>query len=90
MGLADAEGIIRIIGDRSPWRSVNDARLLRQYERERNADFAVMGHGNDYLQQILTHPHPVLQTLRNWGMNRFEESQLLKTWVAQRAMGVTG
>lgn len=89
-GLADAESIIRIIGDRSPWRSVNDPRLLRQYERERNADFAVMGHGNDYLQQILTHPHPILQTLRNWGMNRFEESPLLKTWVARRAMGVTG
>ena len=90
MGLADAEGIIRIICDRNPWRSVNDPRLLRQYERERNADFAVMGHGNDYLQQILTHPHPMLQTLRNWGMNRFQESTLLKTWVTRRAMGVTG
>lgn len=89
-GLADAESLIRIVGDRSPWRSVNDPKLLRRYARERSADFALMGHGNDFLQQILTHPHPVLQTLRNWGMNRFERNNLLKTWVARRAMGVTG
>jgi 2-polyprenyl-6-methoxyphenol hydroxylase-like FAD-dependent oxidoreductase len=34
------------------------------------------------------HPHPLVQTLRNWGMKGFERSGPLKQWVARKAMGV--
>lgn len=67
-----------------------DPKLLRQYERARKADFAVMGQANDALQQLFTNPHPALQAMRNWGMNRFEHSGPIKQWVARRAMGVLG
>lgn len=87
LGLADVAELVRVLDTRPYWRSVDDARLLRQYERARKADFAVIGQAGDALQQLFAHPHPALQALRNWGMNRFEQSGPLKQWVARRAMG---
>ena len=90
VGLSDVDELVRVLVGRPYWRSVGDPRLLRQYERARKADFAVMGQANDALQQLFTNPHPALQTLRNWGMNRFEQSGPIKQWVARRAMGTLG
>lgn len=90
MGLADVAELVAVITNRPYWRSVGDARVLRQYERARKAEFAVMGQANDVLQQLFTNRHPVVQAMRNWGMNRFEASGPIKQWVARRAMGATG
>ena len=90
MGLADGAELVRVLTERAYWRSVADPKLLRQYERARKADFAVMGQANDVLQQLFTNPHPALQAMRNWGMNRFESSGPIKQWVARRAMGAHG
>jgi ubiquinone biosynthesis UbiH/UbiF/VisC/COQ6 family hydroxylase len=90
MGLADVGELVRVLTGRPYWRSVGDPKLLRQYERARKADFAVMGQANDALQQLFTNPHPALQAMRNWGMNRFESSGPIKQWVARRAMGTSG
>ena len=90
MGLADVAELVAIITGRAYWRSVGDVRLLRQYERARKAEFAVMGQGNDVLQQLFTNRHPVVQAMRGWGMNRFEASGPIKQWVARRAMGARG
>ena len=90
MGLADVAELVQVLTERPYWRSVGDPKLLRQYERARKADFAVMGQANDALQQLFTNPHPALQAMRNWGMNRFEGSGPIKQWVARRAMGASG
>jgi 2-polyprenyl-6-methoxyphenol hydroxylase-like FAD-dependent oxidoreductase len=90
VGLADVAELVRVLTQRPYWRSVGDPKLLRQYERARKADFAVMGQANDALQQLFTNPHPAIQTLRNWGMNRFDNSGPIKQWVARRAMGSSG
>lgn len=90
MGLADVAELVNVITSRPYWRSVGDARVLRQYERARKAEFAVMGQANDVLQQLFTNRHPVVQAMRTWGMNRFEASGPIKQWVARRAMGATG
>lgn len=90
LGLADVTELVRVLTTRPYWRSVGDPKLLRQYERARKADFAMMGQANDALQQVLTRAHPALQALRNWGMNRFDQSGPIKHWVASRAMGATG
>jgi 2-polyprenyl-6-methoxyphenol hydroxylase-like FAD-dependent oxidoreductase len=90
MGLADVAELVRALTERPYWRSVGDPKLLRQYERARKADLAVMGQANDALQQLFTNPHPALQAMRNWGMNRFESSGPIKQWVARRAMGTSG
>ena len=90
MGLADVTELVAVITNRPYWRSVGDARLLRQYERARKAEFAVMGQANDVLQRLFTNRHPAVQALRNWGMTQFEASGPIKQWVARRAMGSTG
>lgn len=87
LGLADAAELVRVLDARPYWRSVGDTRLLRQYERSRKADLAVIGQAGDALHQLFANPHPGLQALRNWGMNSFERSPLIKQWVARRAMG---
>lgn len=87
LGLGDVAELVRVLSERPYWRSVGDMRLLRPYERARKADFALIGQTGDALQQLFANPHPALQSLRNWGMNRFEQSGLLKHWVTQRAMG---
>ena len=89
MGLADVAELVTVVTGRAYWRSVGDARLLRQYERARKAEFAVMGRANDVLQQLFTNRHPAVQAMRNWGMNQFEASGPIKQWVARRAMGTT-
>jgi 2-polyprenyl-6-methoxyphenol hydroxylase-like FAD-dependent oxidoreductase len=90
MGLADVAELVAVIAGRAYWRSVGDPRLLRQYERARKAEFAVMGQANDVLQQLFTNRHPAVQAMRNWGMNRFEASGPIKQWIARRAMGALG
>lgn len=90
LGLADVAELVQVLTTRPYWRSVGDPKLLRQYERARKAEFAMMGQANDALQQVLTRAHPALQALRNWGMNRFDQSGPIKQWVASRAMGATG
>lgn len=90
LGLADVAELVNVLTTRPYWRSVGDPKLLRQYERARKAEFAMMGQANDALQQVLTRAHPALQALRNWGMNRFNQSGPIKHWVASRAMGATG
>jgi 2-polyprenyl-6-methoxyphenol hydroxylase-like FAD-dependent oxidoreductase len=87
LGLADAAELVRVLSTRPYWRSVGDAQLLRQYERARKADLAVIGQAGDALQRLFSNPNPALQALRNWGMNQFERSGPIKQWVARRAMG---
>ncbi len=87
MGLADVNELVRVLSTKAYWRTLDDPRLLRQYERARKADFALLGQANDALQQIFTQASPTLRTLRNWGMNQFERSGSIKHWVTRRAMG---
>jgi 2-polyprenyl-6-methoxyphenol hydroxylase-like FAD-dependent oxidoreductase len=87
LGLGDVTELVRILDERPYWRTVGDPKLLRQYERARKAELALIGQAGDALQQLFANPHPALQTLRNWGMNSFQRSGPLKEWVARRAMG---
>ena len=88
LGLADAAELARVLHEREYWRSVGDLRLLRRYERARKADVISMGLATDGLQQLFARSGGPLQTLRNWGMNGFDHSGPLKSWLAQRAMGL--
>ncbi|MGH8820463.1 MAG: FAD-dependent monooxygenase, partial [Rhodoferax sp.] len=88
LGLADAAELARVLHEREYWRSVGDLRLLRRYERARKADVLSMGLAADGLQQLFARGTGPWQTLRNWGMNGFEHSGPLKTWLARQAMGL--
>lgn len=88
IGLGDVAALARILGERQSWRSVDDLRLLRQYERERKSALLPLGTTMDALQQLFSRQESALQALRNWGMRGFEMSGPFKEWVARQAMGV--
>ena len=87
LGLSDVAELADTLGQREYWRSVDDERLLRRYERSRKAEVAVMDATMDALQRLFSQHSVSWQTVRNWGMNGFERSGVLKLWVARQAMG---
>jgi 2-polyprenyl-6-methoxyphenol hydroxylase-like FAD-dependent oxidoreductase len=87
VGLADVAELVRVIRAKEFWRPLYDPKLLRRYERARQADVQAMGLVTDGLQRLFAQPGPVWQNLRNWGMRGFDRSGPLKHWMAQRAMG---
>ncbi len=88
LGLADAQGLARVLRERDYWRGVADLKLLRHYERERKAALLPMGWAMDGLQQLFSRNEGPVPWLRNWGMRGFERSGLLKDWVTRQAMGL--
>jgi ubiquinone biosynthesis UbiH/UbiF/VisC/COQ6 family hydroxylase len=88
LGLADAAGLSKTLGEKEYWRSVGDVKLLRRYERARKLDALALGAVTDGLQQLFARSESPLQALRNWGMQGFERSGGLKHWVTKRAMGL--
>lgn len=88
LGLGDAAALAQVLYGRDYWRSVGDLRLLRRYERARQADVIAMGLATDGLQQLFSLAGSPWTLLRNWGMSGFEHSGPLKAWVARRAMGL--
>jgi 2-polyprenyl-6-methoxyphenol hydroxylase-like FAD-dependent oxidoreductase len=87
VGLADVAELVKVIQAKEFWRPLYDLKLLRRYERARQADVQAMGMVTDGLQRLFAQPGPVWQNLRNWGMRGFDRSGPLKHWVTQRAMG---
>jgi len=88
LGLADVAELAEVIRERDDWRGVDDARLLRRYERSRKADVLAMGTATDGLQLLFSQNSTLWEVLRNRGMNGFERSGRLKQWMARQAMGL--
>lgn len=90
VGLADVAELARVLHGREYWRELGDARLLRRYERARQADVSAMGWVTDGLFGLFSHADSRIQALRNWGMKGFEFTTPLKHWVARQASGLHG
>lgn len=90
VGLADACELARILAAREAWRGLGDMRLLRRYERARQADWLRMSLATDTLQQLFSRPETLLSAIRNWGMTAFDHSGPIKSRVARLAMGTAG
>jgi 2-polyprenyl-6-methoxyphenol hydroxylase-like FAD-dependent oxidoreductase len=88
LGLADAACLAGVLAKRESWRDLGDEKLLRRYERARKADVAAMGAVTDGLHGLFAQTEGPWQALRNWGMNGFARSGLLKRWVARQAAGL--
>ncbi len=88
LGLADVAELAQLLATRDYWRSVGDERLLRRYERSRKLEASKLGATTDGLQRLFAQNGNLWQTLRNVGMNGFERSGPLKSWVARQAMGL--
>ena len=90
LGLADVGELVRQVHARDFWRDLDDARMLRRYERARKADVALMGNTTDGLQLLFGRQGALWKSVRNWGMDGFDRSGPLKRWVARQAMGREG
>ena len=87
LGLADVAALAATLHEREYWRPVGDEKLLRRYERSRKAEVLTMGATMDGMQQLFSQGGASWQAVRNWGMNGFEHSGVIKQWVARQAMG---
>ena len=87
LGLSDVAALAQTLHEREYWRSVGDQKLLRRYERARQAEVLAMGATMEGLQQLFSNSNAAWQAARNWGMNGFERSGPVKQWVARQAMG---
>ncbi|MDI1245780.1 MAG: FAD-dependent monooxygenase, partial [Rhodoferax sp.] len=88
LGLADVAELTQILHKRAYWRPVNDAKLLRQYERARKTEVTATDAAMTALQQLFDKPGNGWQKLRNWGLSGFEHLGISKHWAARRAMGL--
>lgn len=87
LGLADARSLAQVLHEREYWRPLADVRLLRRYERARQADVLAMSAATDGLQQLFAQSHPTWAALRNWGMRGFDAAGPIKQWVVRQAAG---
>lgn len=91
LGLADVAELARVLAARSGgdyWRSLGDLRLLRRYERARQADVATMAGFTDQLQRLFAHNDGPWPALRNGAMRAVGRSGPVKHWLARQAMGL--
>lgn len=89
VGLADAAKLARVVHEREFWRELGDLKLLRRYERARQAEVGAMGWLTDGLFGLFGQTDSRVQALRNWGMSGVDRLGPLKHWLARKAMGQT-
>jgi ubiquinone biosynthesis UbiH/UbiF/VisC/COQ6 family hydroxylase len=87
VGLADVAELAQVLHQRERWREPGDLRLLRRYERARQADVSAMSTVTDSLYGLFAHTDSRLQALRRWGLQGFDRSTALKQWVVRQAAG---
>jgi 2-polyprenyl-6-methoxyphenol hydroxylase-like FAD-dependent oxidoreductase len=89
VGLGDAAELARVLQAREFWREPGDMKLLRRYERARQAEVSTMGWATDGLFGLFAQTDGRVQALRNWGMSGVDRFAGLKNWLARQAMGTT-
>ena len=86
LGLGDVMTLASVIQAKEFWRPLSDTKLLRRYERARQAEVLAMGCVTHGLQKLFAEPSVPVQKLRNWGMSAFNQLSPLKKWIAGEAM----
>lgn len=86
VGLGDVVTLARVLQAKEFWRPLSDTKLLRRYERARQAEVLAMGCVTNGLQTLFAEPSVPVQKLRNWGMSAFNQLSPLKKWMAGEAM----
>lgn len=88
LGLADAAELARVLAAREYWRALGDIRLLRRYERARQAHLGQLALATDGLFGLFSHSDSRIQALRRVGLQGFDRLPALKRWVVQQAQGL--
>ncbi|MEZ5701144.1 MAG: FAD-dependent monooxygenase [Burkholderiaceae bacterium] len=87
VGLGDVAELARAVSEREFWREPGDMKLLRRYERARQADVNAMSWATDSLFGLFAQPDGRVQVLRNWGMSGVDRLPPLKAWLTRQATG---
>jgi 2-polyprenyl-6-methoxyphenol hydroxylase-like FAD-dependent oxidoreductase len=87
LGLQDARELAQVLAGKPYFRSFGDMRLLRQYERARKGDAALLRLATDGLHHLFSSQDTRLQSLRQWGMQGFDTLAPLKALVMRQASG---
>lgn len=87
VGLADVAELARVLAAREYWRELGDIKLLRRYERARQAHFGQLALATDGLFGLFNHSDSRIQALRRWGLQGFDRIPTLKHWAIQQAQG---
>ena len=90
VGLGDVAELAQVLREREFWRELGDMKLLRRYERARQAEVSAMGWATDGLFGLFAQTDGRVQALRNWGMRGVNRIDPLKNWLTRRAMGTIG
>lgn len=93
LGLEDVAALTRTLArrERDGRRTgVGDARLLRQYERERKWGVSTVNGVCDGLQWVFSHPSPVIRWARNAGLSGVNRIGVLKQWAMAQATHLEG
>lgn len=86
LGLADVAALAQVIAERESWRPLDDAKLLRRYERARRLPTWAMGRLTDGLLHLFAHPAPAARELRNHGLTLVNRLTPVKRWLTARAL----
>ena len=89
LGLGDVIELAELLKARQQnafWRPLHDPYFLRRYERSRKAALLPVWLTCDGLQRLFHHPNAGIQSLRNWGLQTFNQTHWLKQWVMHQAM----
>jgi len=85
LGLGDVQALAEVIATREPYRSVNDAAVLRRYRRARAESIAAMALATDGLHCLFDNRYACAAWLRNAGMRAVQHLPGVKRQLIARA-----
>ena len=87
LGLQDVDALLKVVGEREPFRSCGDPVVLRRYERSRAESIGLMRLATDGLARLFAVDDPLVRGARNAGMAVVDRLGPLKSRLIRQALG---
>jgi 2-octaprenylphenol hydroxylase len=87
LGLRDVAVLLNILSKRESFRPLNDLKLLRRYERQRQGDTSALLWVTDKMKKLFSGSSGSERQLRNWGLGLVNKSHFIKQRLIERALG---
>ena len=87
LGLQDVDALLKVVGEREPFRSCGDPVVLRRYERSRAESIGLMRFATDGLARLFAVDDPLVRGARNAGMAVVDRLGPLKSRLIRQALG---
>jgi 2-polyprenyl-6-methoxyphenol hydroxylase-like FAD-dependent oxidoreductase len=85
--LQDVESLLRVVGEREPFRACGDPVVLRRYERSRAESIGLMRFATDGLARLFAVDDPLVRGVRNAGMAVVNRLGPVKSRLIRQALG---